>query len=105
MPRAARTTGDLLSVSAAPAGRRLSRRRTPAPAAPLTPSSLVKVPERSLRCCPQCGSPRLMQIAMTLTDGSPVDFVSCRHCERRSWVQGGEILAIDSVLTKATKRG
>jgi len=40
---------------------------------------------------------------MTLTDGSPVQFTSCRHCEYRAWTQAGEVLAVDSVITKATK--
>ena len=74
---------------------------TPAAA---SPSSLVKLPESARERCPACASPRLTQIAMTLTDGTPVQFTSCRHCEHRSWTNGDEVLPVESVLTKATKQ-
>jgi hypothetical protein len=41
---------------------------------------------------------------MTLTDGTPVRFASCRRCEHRSWSDGGDTLPVESVLRKATKR-
>jgi hypothetical protein len=68
------------------------------------PSSLIKVPDSTRVRCVACGSPKLMQIAMTLTDGTPVQFTSCRHCEHRHWTNEGEVLAVDSVLAKATKQ-
>ncbi|MFL6139042.1 MAG: hypothetical protein ACJ74O_14760 [Frankiaceae bacterium] len=72
------------------------------------PSSLIKVPDSTRARCVACGSPKLTQIAMTLTDGSPVQFTSCRHCEHRRWIDGGHdgghVLPVDSVLSKATKR-
>jgi DNA-directed RNA polymerase subunit M/transcription elongation factor TFIIS len=81
---------------------RVPRQRT-APVVPTTPSSLVKLADSQRVKCPQCSSPRLTEIAMTLTDGSPVQFTSCRHCEYRAWTQFGEVLEVDSVITKATK--
>jgi len=81
---------------------RVPRPRT-APVVPSTPSSLVKLTDAQRSKCPQCDSPRLTEIAMTLTDGSPVQFTSCRHCEYRAWTQAGEVLEVDSVITKATK--
>lgn len=81
---------------------RVPRQRT-APVTPSTPSSLVKLTDAQRSKCPQCDSSRLTEIAMTLTDGSPVQFTSCRHCEYRAWTQAGEVLEVDSVITKATK--
>jgi DNA-directed RNA polymerase subunit M/transcription elongation factor TFIIS len=81
---------------------RLPRPRT-APNAPTTPSSLVKLSDSQREKCPKCESPRLTEIAMTLTDGSPVQFTSCRHCEYRAWTQAGQVLEVDSVISKATK--
>lgn len=66
--------------------------------------SLVTTPQSSLSRCAACSSARVTAITMTLTDGSQVDFTSCHRCEHRTWVQAGDDLALDSVLTKATKR-
>jgi hypothetical protein len=44
------------------------------------------------------------QIAMSLTDGSPVEFVSCHNCEHRTWSEEGAPLAVAHVLDKARKR-
>jgi hypothetical protein len=84
-----------------PAQRR-SRQAT-VPAQPQTPSSLVKIPEGSRGRCVACGSTRLTEISMTLTDGTPVRFASCRRCEHRSWSDGSATLPVESVLSKATK--
>ena len=65
--------------------------------------SLVTTPTRQLASCPTCASTRVTKIAMTLTDGSPVDFLSCHACERKSWSQSGHELDIATVLTKAQK--
>jgi hypothetical protein len=92
---AATLTVDTLSV-------RVTRQRTQ-PSLPTTPSSLVKLSDSAREKCPVCTSPRLTEIAMTLTDGSPVQFTSCRHCEYRAWTQAGEVLEVDSVISKATK--
>lgn len=53
--------------------------------------------------CPVCGGDRLTEIAMTLTDGSPVQFRSCRKCEAKSWEQGGTDLPLEAVMDKARK--
>jgi hypothetical protein len=55
--------------------------------------------------CAACGGDRLTEIAMTLTDGSPVRFRSCRKCEAKSWEQGGDDLSLTSVMDKARKPG
>jgi len=55
--------------------------------------------------CAACGGDRLTEIAMTLTDGSPVRFRSCRKCEAKSWEQGGDDLTLTTVMDKARKPG
>jgi hypothetical protein len=40
---------------------------------------------------------------MHLTDGSPVQLVSCHRCEHRTWLQEGRVLPVENVLTKARK--
>jgi hypothetical protein len=81
---------------------RVPRQRT-GTAVPTTPSSLVKLIDSRREKCPKCESPRLTEIAMTLTDGSPVQFTSCRQCEYRGWTQSGQVLEVASVISKATK--
>lgn len=71
---------------------------------PAVPASLTQPDARSAARCPECGSARLTQITMTLTDGSPVDFASCHTCEHKSWLADGVALPLDTVLAKATKR-
>ncbi len=53
--------------------------------------------------CSRCQSTRLTQLAMTLTDGSPVEFTSCHSCEHKSWRQEGREIDRATVLAKATK--
>jgi uncharacterized protein (DUF983 family) len=67
------------------------------------PASLTQVSTTAASRCPVCGATRLTRIGLVLTDGSPVDFTSCHHCEHRSWVHEGTDLPIDSVLAKARK--
>jgi len=66
--------------------------------------SLTQPTSRSARRCEVCGSDRVTELAMTLTDGTPVDFVSCRACEHRTWV-AAEVgaLPIAQVLERARK--
>lgn len=66
--------------------------------------SLTQAASRSDARCPACGSDRLTELAMTLTDGSPVRFSSCRACEHRTWraVEGHE-LPINQVLDRTRK--
>ena len=65
--------------------------------------SLVTTPASQLGTCAICTSTRITEIAMTLTDGSFVDFVSCHTCEVKSWKQDGIALDLTSVLRKAQK--
>ncbi|MDQ1687083.1 MAG: hypothetical protein QOK42_58 [Frankiaceae bacterium] len=69
----------------------------------LEATSLTQVRTDSMALCPACGGRRLTSIAMTLTDGSPVDFTSCHTCEYKTWLQNGKALDIDVVLAKAQK--
>lgn len=66
--------------------------------------SLVNTPESTLTRCAACGSTRVTKIAMTLTDGSRVEFTSCHKCEHKTWVQSGQAIELHSVITKATKK-
>jgi hypothetical protein len=43
------------------------------------------------------------RIAVRLTDGSPVQLISCHRCEHRTWSQEGSVLPVENVLTKARK--
>jgi hypothetical protein len=72
------------------------------PHAPRRHSSAVSADPGS---CPACGGDRLTEIAMTLTDGSPVRFRSCRKCEAKSWDQGGDDLSLIAVMDKSRKLG
>jgi hypothetical protein len=53
--------------------------------------------------CGSCSSSRVTRISMTLTDGSPVDFVSCHECEYKSWRGTDGHLALAGVLERARK--
>ena len=70
---------------------------------PAGPASLTQRGAGSARTCPACGSNRLTELAMTLTDGTPVRFASCHECEHRSWSHEGEVLQFADVITRATK--
>ena len=65
--------------------------------------SLVTTRPSQLRTCSACHGTRVTHIAMTLTDGSPVDFDSCHVCEHKSWTQAGTGLDVSTVLAKAQK--
>jgi DNA-directed RNA polymerase subunit M/transcription elongation factor TFIIS len=67
------------------------------------PSSLTKSGARAGQTCGSCGSERLTSLAMTLTDGTPVTFLSCHNCEHRTWNHRGRALKFTDVLTRATK--
>lgn len=70
---------------------------------PATPASLTQPGARRAGSCPSCGSARLTTLAMTLTDGTPVEFTSCHECEHRSWNHDGGELKFTDVLARATK--
>ena len=67
------------------------------------PSSLTRRGARTGAECPSCGSERLTTLAMTLTDGTPVNFSSCHNCEHRVWADETGRLEFTDVLTRATK--
>lgn len=54
--------------------------------------------------CGSCRSPRVTELWMTLTDGTPVHFVSCHACEHKAWRGEGEVLGFESVLAKTRKQ-
>lgn len=67
--------------------------------------SLTQPGARAGHGCPACGSARVTKIAMSLTDGSPVEFTSCHACEHRVWqAAGGDVLPVSHVLDKTRKR-
>jgi hypothetical protein len=41
---------------------------------------------------------------MTLTDGTSVDFTSCRSCEHKTWAGEHGALGLERVLASATRR-
>jgi hypothetical protein len=65
--------------------------------------SLTQPGSRTGASCTACGSERVTQIAMSLTDGSPVEFTSCHRCEHRTWEQQGRALSVARVLAKSKK--
>lgn len=70
--------------------------------------SLTQRGARDGQACRACGGSRVTRIAMSLTDGTPVQFTSCHGCEHRSWEQEGgagnpEVLAFANVLDKTRK--
>ena len=88
---------------ASPHGRspRSRARRAALPSIPL--GSLTQLGARTGSACRSCGSERVTHIALSLTDGSPVQLVSCHRCEHRTWWQEGAVLPVENVLTKARK--
>lgn len=75
--------------------------RAAAPPVPL--GSLTQLAARTGCTCRSCGSERVTRIAVRLTDGSPVQLISCHRCEHRTWSQEGSVLPVENVLTKARK--
>jgi transcription elongation factor Elf1 len=67
------------------------------------PSSLTKAGTAPSGSCPECGSARVTALAMTLTDGTPVEFASCHDCEHRHWAHQGEVLAFSDVISRTTR--
>lgn len=67
--------------------------------------SLTQPGARRGASCRACGSERVTRIAMNLTDGSPVEFTSCHHCEHRTWAEQGsaQSLPVDHVLDRTRK--
>jgi hypothetical protein len=69
--------------------------------------SLTQAGARSDVTCAACGGERVTHLAMTLTDGTPVEFVSCHTCEHKTWVDASGVqhreLPVASVLDKTRK--
>jgi hypothetical protein len=108
MPRSTSlATPELAEPVAAPAKptrTRRSPRSSRLPQAPVPLGSLTQQGARGGAQCSSCGSDRLTELAMTLTDGTPVRFVSCHRCEERSWLDlDGKPLPVDRVLDKTRK--
>jgi len=55
--------------------------------------------------CEQCGQDSVIQIELTLPDGTEVVFCSCHRCESRWWDHDGETLELDAVIDLARKPG
>ena len=88
------------AAGAVPAQRR-RRARAPQPSAPL--GSLTQRGALDPGACPTCGGSHLTTLSMTLPDGTPVRFTSCRNCEHRRWDADGAELSIDVVLDRSRK--
>lgn len=69
--------------------------------------SLTQAGARTDVTCSECASTRVTHLAMTLTDGTPVEFVSCHRCEHKTWVDASGVqhheLPVASVLDKTRK--
>lgn len=55
--------------------------------------------------CPTCGSARISRLDLSLTDGTPVVFTTCRGCESRSYAGPDGHLAVRDVLARTVKPG
>jgi hypothetical protein len=84
----------------------MARSSTPPLNVPL--GSLTQHGTRPASHCATCGSDRVTELSMTLTDGTPVEFVSCHRCEAKTWrdASGSESteLEVDHVLDKTRKQ-
>jgi len=56
-----------------------------------------KVSATGLRC-KTCGDESVIQIGLTLPDGTEVLFCSCHRCESKWWDRDGEQLDLDAVV-------
>jgi DNA-directed RNA polymerase subunit M/transcription elongation factor TFIIS len=48
--------------------------------------------------CTSCGQDSVIQIEMTLPDGTEVVFCSCHVCEAKWWDREGESIAVDGII-------
>jgi len=87
-------------------------RSAPTPSAPLARTELTRATGLGLRTdpglvqglsCTDCGGERMTRILLTLTDGTPVDFVSCQRCEHHSWRSADGAIELDGVLARARR--
>ncbi|GAB3685200.1 hypothetical protein [Angustibacter aerolatus] len=77
--------------------------RSSAPRVQIPLGSLTQREARTDATCADCGSTRVTELSMSLTDGTPVDFVSCHVCGRRSWSHEGVELEVADVLDRTRK--
>jgi len=97
-------TPETAKAPAKPTRTRRSPRSSRVPQAPVPLGSLTQQGARGGAQCSSCGSERVTELAMTLTDGTPVRFLSCHRCEERSWLDlDGLELPVDRVLDKTRK--
>lgn len=54
--------------------------------------------------CDACTSTAVTRISITMTEGDVVDFTSCHRCEHKSYVSGGEPIALDRVKALAARK-
>jgi hypothetical protein len=94
-PTAPLATGRRAAVIPAP------RSAAAALSVPMPPVTVLPVRRAS---CAHCGSVRTTTISMTLTDGTPVDFTSCRACEGKTWAGECGPIGLPGVLARATRR-
>jgi hypothetical protein len=103
--RTSRPSGSRPSSSGTAGGRTPSGRRSRA-RIEVTHPPLGSLTQRELRvdaACAGCGSIHVTRLTMNLTDGTPVDFTSCHHCEHRTWQHAGAVLTRDGVLERTRK--
>ena len=96
---AARAAAERAAAVPTQSGRRVVR-------PPVALGSLVTAPAAAQHTatCATCGGTSVTNVQMTLTDGSPVTFVSCHTCETRGWFAAdGTALGLADVLGSATK--
>jgi len=48
--------------------------------------------------CASCGESSVIEIEMTLPDGTEVVFCSCHVCEAKWWDREGESIAVDGII-------
>jgi Zn-finger nucleic acid-binding protein len=53
--------------------------------------------------CNTCGQNSVIQIELTLPDGSEVVFCSCHRCESKWWDRDGEVLDLDGLIDVARR--
>jgi transcription elongation factor Elf1 len=54
--------------------------------------------------CPHCGGKDCIQIEIHLKSDESVEFYSCRRCEAKWWVRGGDSISLDEVLNLAARK-
>ena len=102
------TTGVTTRPTTAAAGptapTRRGARRGAAPAPPLGSLTQGGADGRGTGDpCPACASTAVTNLTMTLADGTPASFTSCRTCGERRWAGSGRRLSIAEVLARATR--